>query len=176
MYRYQNLDSHSPGHMQSSFQSLIHRNRTRKKAIIIGGFGSLLMMAGIISAIFGISGLGGLILILLGALSMVTGVIISNRACSDYNDIPSISGGVVETQPRIPVDQQPQNPNWNSSGEYSSGQDLGYSYRHSLFFTDNFGLPTHIVSHSAGSVPSAPPMSNKTDEHPPSYEELFSKK
>ncbi|XP_068241347.1 uncharacterized protein [Palaemon carinicauda] len=175
MHEYQNINSHTPSYLRNSFQSLMHRNRTRKKAIIIGGFGSVLMLAGIVSAILGISGLGGLVLILMGALALATAVIISNRACSDYNDIPSISAGMLDSPPRAPVDLQQQNPNWSSSSDYS-GEELGYNYTHSVLVTGNFGLPTNIMSHSASNVPSAPSFHNKSDENPPSYEELFSRK
>ncbi|XP_068241344.1 uncharacterized protein [Palaemon carinicauda] len=192
------LFHHSPGDYRYSFGSLFHNTKLQKLAIIFGLLGGVLMLFGMVYGILGIDGYKGLILIVVGAISMVVTVIIASRACfeaeandssssisvntheifemsgSSLDDLPSVPTNVFQTSVQVHINREMQIPIHYNTTRPSQRRQLRNIYRSSTFFGEELNSSQDPSRNSVVNGPSVPSLKKKRDD-PPSYEEIFSR-
>ncbi|XP_066968791.1 uncharacterized protein [Macrobrachium rosenbergii] len=190
---------HSPGDYRYSFVSLLHNTHLQKLAIILGILGGLLLLLGMIYAMFGNSGFKGLILIVLGALALLITIIIARRTCFDakaddptptsanvpdmfegpgtaVDTMPSSSVNVFETSVQVHIYREAQLPIscYSNSTNYPRQRD--YNHRFSTFSREDLDSSQGVSGNAVVQVTYAPPSNTNSGEDPPSYDELFSQR
>lgn len=147
------------------------RERRMLKLIIFGG---CLIALGFLVAIMGISGIGGIIVILMGALVVATAVILAYRVNREYSGIYSEDTNQSEHFPTERRTYQGVN-NVSSSSPFNTAQPT-YNNQQQSPISQALFIPSPPVSHGTGIGASAPSLNVNENDNPPSYDELFSNK